>query len=219
MRRWLLAFAFALGAPVSAWSAPLTTYVHVAQVSDRPVASEDFLRAQWASAHGLFGGIEFAPQPAPAHPMAARIESRADRDALAKHAITGAVNVFVVESLADVDEPGRQRLGVHWRAGGTHYVIVATYAVPGGAACPPQYTCKEDSGLLAHELGHFFGLSHDSREDNLMSYSRSGRLAQPSWSALWLDDRQRKTMHLRLTRELTRRTLTSARTNAPATQN
>lgn len=177
---------------------PLRTYVHVAYSSGVAVASAEFLQAQWASVQTLLGpaGLAFAPQQAEVHPtMAAVLESREDRSALARFVVPHAVNVFVVESLADVDEAGRQRLGVHWRAGGTHYVIVATYAVPGGRPCPPQYTCKNDSGLLAHELGHFFGLAHDSRADNLMSYSRAGR-------AIWLDERQRTLMQGRLQQNL-----------------
>lgn len=163
-------------------------YVHVARAAEAPVASQSFLDAQWSSVTALLGpaGIGVAPRAAdaPQRPLPRNLETRADRNALAQFAVKGALNVFVVESLADVDEPGRYRLGVHWRAGGTHFVIIATYAVPGGRSCPPQYKCAEASALLAHELGHFFMLGHDSRADNLMSYARAG-------AALWLDEAQR----------------------------
>lgn len=171
--------------------AAFAAYVHVARAADAPVASDSFLSAQWASVAALLGpvGLHFAPRAAPASskPLPRNLEARADRNGLAAFAVEHALNVFVVESLADVDEPGRYRLGVHWRAGDTHFVIVATYGVPGGRPCPPQYICAENSALLAHELGHFFRLGHDSRPDNLMSYARAG-------GALWLDDTQRTRM-------------------------
>ncbi len=90
----------------------------------------------------------------------AKIETREDRDALAKYWIRGVVNVFVVESLRDVDDVSRLRKGVTWRcldALHKKYVVVASYS-------PPQ--------VLAHELGHFFSLGHSSVKNNLMSYSR-----------------------------------------------
>ena len=175
----------------------LPAYVHVAEVAGTRVASARFLDSQWASVRQLLGpaGVRLTPHDKPAPLLPAVLETRADRSALSRWAVPGAVNVFVVESLADVDEPGRQRLGVHWRAGGTHFVIVATYGVPGGRACPPQYTCRDDSGLLAHELGHFFGLAHDERADNLMSYTRAG-------NPIWLADRQLRTVRARLDYEL-----------------
>lgn len=168
--------------------APFVAYVHVARATETPVASQSFLDAQWAAVQALLGPatLSFAPRAAaaPQRPLPRNLETRADRNALAAFAVKGALNVFVVESLADVDEPGRYRLGVHWRTGGTHFVIVATYAVPGGRPCPPQYTCAQASALLAHELGHFFTLGHDPRADNLMSYTRAG-------AELWLDEPQR----------------------------
>lgn len=176
--------------PAATPPAPKTVAVkvHTALVSGTPVASETWLASQWDSVRSLLGpaGLLFEPSlaPAPKQPLPRALETRADRDALRAFAVPHALNVFVVEALRDVDEPERQRMGVHWRAGGIHYVIVATYAVPGGAPCPPQYKCSEHSGLLTHELGHFFGLGHDGRADNVMSYVRAGR-------ALWFDDSQK----------------------------
>jgi hypothetical protein len=183
--------AFALAAsPARASAASIDAVVHVASASGTAVADDAYLAAQWAAVASLLGpaGVTVVPRTVPeALPRA--IVSRRDRDALAKHVVRGSLNVFVVESLADVDEPGRERMGVHWRSGREHYVILATYRVPGGRACPPGYHCDAPEGLLAHELGHYFGLGHDARPDNLMSYARAG-------GPLWLDASQRSRVEL-----------------------
>lgn len=92
----------------------------------------------------------------------ARLESRDDRDALASQMVAKQINVMVVASLRDVDDPALYRMGVHWRnrkALAKQYIIVAESALP---------------STLAHELGHFFGLAHTGVKDNLMSYDRTG---------------------------------------------
>lgn len=104
-------------------------------------------------------------------PQHGAMHTRADRDALS--ALTeprGFVDVFVVDELEDVDEPGRLRRGVVWthRPDGKRYVILARTAAV---------------GVLAHELGHFFGNAHVATPDNLMSYTRTG-------AEVFLDDGQ-----------------------------
>ncbi len=178
---------------------PFDVRVHTAEKDGAPVASEAWQSAQWQAVRTLLGpiGLSFSPSPAPTSkaPLPRNLDSRADRNALAAFAVPHALNVFLVESLRDVDDVGRMRMGVHWRAGGTHYVIVASYAVPGGVPCPPQYQCSQPTGLLAHELGHFFGLGHDGRADNVMSYSRKG-------DTLWFDDTQRVKLQRGRVREI-----------------
>jgi hypothetical protein len=98
-------------------------------------------------------------------PVRPRMESRSDRNALAEHVKPHVINCFVVSSLLDVDEPGRVRRGVHWRAPGPvapHYVILSAIS---------------EADVLAHELGHFLGNPrHSDTPGNLMSYERVGRL-------------------------------------------
>src|SRR5262249_11579326 len=72
--------------------------------------------------------------------------------------VRGCINVFVVDTLRDVDDPTRMRQGVHWHAPPAHYVILSRAASP---------------TVLAHELGHFFGNAHSTTVDNLMSYDRA----------------------------------------------
>jgi hypothetical protein len=146
---------------------PVTTFsLRVSAVTDdqgRTIAHEDWLGAQLATAQALFApfAVGFAKiDGAPLEARVARVETRGDRDAFAAHTAAHSIDVFIVESLRDVDEPGRMRRGVHWHApGGAHYVILI-------ATAPPA--------VLAHELGHYFGNPHSPVADNVMSYRRTG---------------------------------------------
>lgn len=129
----------------------------------KPVAAAEWLASEIDSAEALFApfGVSFAKTPGtPLDVRLAHIETRADRDALAAHATPHVIDVFVVNSLRDVDDPSRMRRGVHWHApSGAHYVILV-------ASAPAT--------VLAHELGHYFGNPHSPVIDNVMSYERSG---------------------------------------------
>jgi hypothetical protein len=131
---------------------------------DGPVVDDAWITAQVAAAEGLFGaqGIHFQRvETRDLEPRFAHLETRADRDALAPQLAKGFVNVFVVASLRDVDDPSRMRMGVHWRPKGQlskHYVIVSSTAL---------------GTTLAHELGHFLGNGHSDVTNNLMSYTRT----------------------------------------------
>ncbi len=139
--------------------------------NDRPrplVQEEPWIQAQIDAANALFApiGVDFrwhqAFEIAAAH---AALETRKDRDALAALVEPRVIDVFVVGSLRDVDDGKSYRMGVCWqstRDATKRYVIVASTARP---------------TVLAHELGHYFGLGHDTRVDNLMSYERAdGRI-------------------------------------------
>ena len=142
---------------------------HVVEVNGTPVASEAFLQERLARANAIFAPYRVgfvlerrSPLPA-AH---ARLESRADRDALAAYTGKHVIDWFVVESLRDVDEPERMRRGVHWHARGkrAHYVILSTLGGP---------------DVLAHELGHYLGNpEHSQTPGNLMCYER-GQIEPP----------------------------------------
>ena len=148
-------------APARAEGVRVGLSVAVAQVEGEAVVTSDWLDEQLAHATRAFRpyGVCFAiahRRELPAEHGA--METRADRHALGGLLEPGRVNVFVVESLRDVDDPSVMRMGVHWRARGRHhghYVIVAASAW--------QTT-------LAHELGHFFGNPHHPTPGNLMSY-------------------------------------------------
>ncbi|MBI2893643.1 MAG: hypothetical protein HYY06_08830 [Deltaproteobacteria bacterium] len=134
---------------------------------DEPVVDAGWLDLEVGSANRLFlpHGVCFrvvstrflAPQEAPP-----ALETRADRHALGRLLLDSVINVFVVATLRDVDDPSLFRMGVHWRPRGRrgkHFVILSSDAMP---------------TTLAHELGHFFGNPHTRVAKNLMSYVGRG---------------------------------------------
>jgi hypothetical protein len=129
----------------------------------KPVAGAEWLASEIDSAESLFApfGVRFAKVDGdPLAPPLARVETRADRNAFASHVAPHVIDVFVVQSLRDVDDPSQMRRGVHWHApSGAHYVILVA---------------KAPVTVLAHELGHYFGNPHSHVVDNVMSYERSG---------------------------------------------
>lgn len=160
-----------LSAPTAALAqlpATLPLSVHVAIEGGSPVVDDAFIDAHVERANAIFGpyGVRFVVRER--RPLAAghaRIEDRSDRHALGAFNRDGAINCYFVDSLRDVDEPGRMRRGVHWHSEShapAHFVIVSSIAF-------------ED--VLAHELGHFLGNpAHSPVAGNLMSYQRLGTL-------------------------------------------
>lgn len=140
---------------------------HVAQLDGEPVAPPTFIAEQLAAANAIYGplGIELvAHERLPLAAAHAELVTRADRDALAPHVRRGAIHCFVVAKLMDVDEPGRERRGVHWHppARFRHsFLIVSKISRP---------------YVLAHELGHLLGNpKHSDVPGNLMSYERTAQ--------------------------------------------
>ena len=169
--------AFSLVGAVARASEPLRIALvfHVAQRDGEAVAAESFITEQLAAANTIYGplGIELVQhERVPLGEKHADMITRRDRDALARYVKKGAIHCFIVARLMDVDEPGRERRGVHWHprhAPQSSFLIVSKIS--------RRY-------VLAHELGHLFGnQKHSDVPGNLMSYRRSN---QPPF----LDDAQ-----------------------------
>ncbi len=149
--------------------------VHVAEPDGIPARPDAWMDAQIAEAERLFApvGVRFRwTVRTIGKRELAQLETRADRDALGSAAVPGLINVFLVSSLRDVDEPSRMRMGVCW----TQSVTRRRYLVVSASARP---------SVLAHELGHFFGNGHTTVMNNLMSYERDG-------AEVFLDETQKR---------------------------
>jgi hypothetical protein len=74
---------------------------------------------------------------------------------------SGAVEVFFVRAISNLDGGGVALAGVHWRYPGHNYGGIGRHYVILG---------QKNGGMetLAHELGHYFGLPHSQSRRNLM---------------------------------------------------
>jgi hypothetical protein len=171
IRSMPLAGALLVG--VLAWAAPsgaeddIATFpidVAVATDDGTPVQDERWIDDEIAHAEALYGshGVHFRRVGLRRlDEDTAHMVTRADRDRLVGACHPGVINVIVVESLKDVDEADRYRMGVHWRYEldpRKRYIILSMEA-------PPT--------VLAHELGHYFGNPHSTVANNIMSYVRT----------------------------------------------
>lgn len=178
-----LAAALVPGYAGSERSAPLPVLpisFAVAEVDGRPVVDDAWLETRLEWTNKVFGTRRIAFAAVASRALGqehARLETRADRDALGPEVRGQVINCFVVESLRDVDDPSQMRRGVHWRPrggpAGRHYVILSSIAGP---------------TVLAHELGHFFGNPrHSEVPGNIMSYAHGQGIPV-------FDDRQARTV-------------------------
>ena len=146
--------ALALPLLVAAAPTPVTVTVHVAAGAE---ADDAWIAAEIQTATERLGaaGVEFSAAPAEARDVPAEVTTVAQRDDLAALAPRdGTIHLFVVRKLADKDAPGWIN-GVTWRHRDRRYLVIAhADALP---------------DTLAHELGHFFGLSHTTAPENLMT--------------------------------------------------
>lgn len=138
--------------------------VHAVEQDGRSIAPEGFVEARVARANAIFAPYRVGfvvVKRLPLKAAHAKLETRADRDALGAYVQKRVIDVFVVESLRDVDEPERMRRGVHWHSStfpAAHFVILSLLGGP---------------DVMAHELGHYLGNpQHSHTPGNLMSYER-----------------------------------------------
>lgn len=137
--------------------------VHVVEEDGQDVQTPQWMAEQVQEANRLFApiGVGFRVGSAKVVDAAfADVKTRLERDRLGRDEHTlGVVHVFVVRRLADVDVEGEVIRGVHWRdraETSRRWIILSSIASP---------------MVLAHELGHFFGLPHTKHRESIMNKS------------------------------------------------
>jgi hypothetical protein len=139
--------------------------LHVAVGEQGPVAGADWVGRQLAQANRHFEpiGVGFQIVAVDALPAtAARIEDAQERTSLGRRVAGTVIDVFVTAQLDDIDKQGAVIRGVAWPKGDRKFVILSTIAW---------------DRVLAHELGHVFGLPHSTYPISIMN--KTERTAPP----------------------------------------
>ncbi|MGB1699453.1 MAG: hypothetical protein ACPHRO_05840 [Nannocystaceae bacterium] len=149
-----------------------------------------------AQANRLFASIDVALNVVSWTPLSvsdAAVDTRAQRDALgAGRPHQGAIDVYLVARLTDVDAPPQQIRGVHWRLRRDttqRWIIMSSISGP---------------MVLAHELGHFFSLPHGGEVASIMNKRPR---EWPPWEARVFTAKEQARMRRALREMLTSRRL------------
>jgi hypothetical protein len=135
--------------------------VHVVTDEDGPVESPAWLGERVEEANRHFALVDVAFRVIEAREQTSEyrhVATRKQRDLIGRDRFgVGVVHLFLVGQLDDVDVADTQIRGVHWRDRGDtsrRWILMSKIASP---------------MVLAHELGHFFGLPHSSYGVSIMN--------------------------------------------------
>ncbi len=113
--------------------------VLVARCGGRPVRDDVWVREHLGAAQRVLAPhrIRLRPSLESFRPRSCQAVGRAGRNALASHVPAAGVTVLVVERVPDLDLPGYDLMGVHWRYSGTdeglagrRYILLTARARP-----------------------------------------------------------------------------------------
>lgn len=158
MRALISILVLAVAARASAQCAPEVKHCFPLAVWTVAGVDDAWVKGQLTEANARLAAIEAGVAIAEVHPLDAahaRIETRADRNALLRMGKQWPLRVFFVEHLADSETPTEDRKGVTWRGASGDFIVVV---VNGRMAL-----------VLAHELGHVFGLPHSTEYRSIMN--------------------------------------------------
>ncbi|MFT3694281.1 MAG: matrixin family metalloprotease [Kofleriaceae bacterium] len=123
------------------------------------VVDQAWIDKQVAMANTLFAPVDASFEVAGQVTLddsAKHVVTRDDRNALAKLVDDNKIHVFVIDKLENVDE-NKPVHGVTWRGGGKKYIIIGSDSM---------------ERVLAHELGHVFGLPHSKYPISIMNKTK-----------------------------------------------